>query len=288
MSVLLMLNFVVWKSVLQDKPVIKVTHFDVGQGDAALIQIPTGQTILVDGGDWSPGFDNGERVIAPFLRRHGITQLDFIIATHPHHDHIGGLPFLLANFSPGLLITNGDSSGSPLFRKYISLIDSLAITNTTFGCGKIVRFAPGLELWVMSPIDFPPKLKHATNNKSIVFKLIYGRIAFLFTGDAEQEAEYYLSQFGDLLACEVLKAGHHGSETSSTEEFLSRINPEMAVISVGERNRFSHPDEQTLNRLSERKIQILRTDREGAIVFESDGLQVKRINWKAESWSSLY
>ncbi len=276
------LNWATWQAALTDEK-LKIIHFDVDQGDATLIQYPNGPRILIDGGKTSPDFDCGARILMPYLRQQGLHYLDYVIMTHPHNDHIGGLLYILKNFKIGQIWDNGLPYESPLYATYRHLIDSLKIPHHVVRAGEVIQPVAASEIWVVASGDLATPADTTdseVNNNSVVIRLKYGAHTFLFCADAEQEVESGLSRFGPLLRSQVMKIGHHGSQTSSTVAFLDQIQPQIGVISVGARNQFRHPSPQVIWRLREKKVQILRTDYSGAIVFESDGSQLDYVQWK--------
>ena len=263
--------------------VLRITFLDVGQGDGAVIQFPTGETVIVDAGPASPGSDTGEKTIAPFLRRKGISTIDAILTTHPHADHLGGVPYLLKHFTVKQTIDANQRAGSSLFREYDLLEEKME--QITARAGMILPIG-GAQLYFLHPteqfIDPDSANGYAhLNETSVVFKLQYGETSFLFTGDAELEAEDQLVHtYSDFLKSDLLKAGHHGSSTSSSQEFVSCIIPKEVVVSVAKFNKFRHPSKRVLERFVVSGASVYRTDMEGAIVFESDGRSVKKIIWR--------
>jgi competence protein ComEC len=262
---------------------LRVTFLDVGQGDAAVLQFPTGETVIVDAGPAAPGFDAGERNVAPFLRRSGISVIDAIITTHPHADHLGGVPYLLKNFNVKKTIDPGQLTDSRLFgeyetlRKHIPHVPVRAGTMMTFGNARLYLLHPVDRFIDADSSDGYSDL----NGSSVVFKLQYGNTSLLFTGDAEVEAEEHLTRvYGDFLRSDLLKAGHHGSSTSSSEPFISYVTPAHAVISVARFNKFRHPSKRVIERLAKSGAAVHRTDQEGAIVFVSDGQLLEQISWR--------
>ncbi|MFZ4620890.1 MAG: DNA internalization-related competence protein ComEC/Rec2 [Bacteroidota bacterium] len=266
-----------------DEKKLKVTFLDVGQGDGAVIQFPTGETVIVDAGPKTPGVDAGERTVAPFLRRSGISHIDAMITTHPHADHLGGVPYLLKNFSVHATVDAGQSAQSALFRDYDRLEQQCE--QITVRAGMILNYG-GARLYVLHPtqrfIDSDSTNGYSDlNQSSVVFKLQYGNTSMLFTGDAEIEAEEQLVDcYGDFLRSDLLKAGHHGSSTSSSERFVSVIQPKHAVVSVAKFNKFRHPSKKVLRRFLEHHAVIHRTDEEGAVIVESDGKELHVVGWR--------
>jgi competence protein ComEC len=258
---------------------LRVTFIDVGQGDAALIQLPEGHAILVDAGGMSTEYDAGERVVVPFLRRCGIRRLDALVVTHYHSDHAGGVPAVLRSVRVDELIEpDTGREGTPTA--------AAGVRSGVRHSGRIggeLKLESQARVFILSPGAEGAAGEGQTgeNNSSVVLKVCYGSVSFLLAGDAGTDAEaLMLEGYGGFLRSTVLKVGHHGSSGSSSESFLDAVRPEQAVISVGAGNSFGHPSEETLIRLEGRGIGILRTDEEGAVMFETDGRVLRRIEWK--------
>jgi competence protein ComEC len=263
---------------------LRVTFIDVGQGDAALIECPAGEKILVDAGEKTLTHDAGEKNVVPYLRKRGIGYLDAVVVSHPDADHLGGIPFVLKNIDVGRVIDAGQPASSELYRDYAGIIASR--NHVIARRGRNLLPNSNIRLYVLHPT---PDFVHTdsldgfegANNSSVVFKLLYGKSSVLFVGDAEVPVEKDLiHQYGDFLQSDILKVGHHGSHTSSSEEFLSVLKPEIAVVSVGKFNKFRHPSKSVLQRLKDHAIEIYRTDEEGAIILESDGVEVRMAGWR--------
>jgi len=265
--------------------ILRIDFLDVGQGDAALIEFPSGEKMLVDAGPKTLTYDAGERVIAPFLRRRGISTLDAIVVTHPHSDHIGGVPYLLRHFDVLQVFDGSQRAQSSIFYDYASLIQN---RHRIVAAGMELAKIPNVRLYTLHPIesfldeDSTDGYDHL-NNTSVVVKLQYGATSFLLAGDAEEPVEDHLdSVYGSFLKSDVLKAGHHGSITSSSAEFLENVRPRQVIISVGKFNKFHHPSQIVLERFNAMGVHIHRTDEEGAIIFESNGDSLHLVNWKRE------
>ncbi len=242
---------------------LRVHFIDVGQGDCELIQCPSGETILIDGGRvWVYSF------LIDYLRRAGVKKIDLLIVTHPHGDHFGGVIEVLDTFPVTTLLDSGKEDTTEHYARYLRTVKSH--DDILFRLGRAGdRFSFGeVQLLILHPSD---RLLESPNNCSIVVKLVYGDESFLFTGDAEEEAEMEMISRGANLKSTVLKVGHHGSRTSTGSSFLSRVAPREAVIEVGENNSYGHPTEQVLRRLEMRGIKIYRTDRDGTVLFLSNG-----------------
>jgi len=281
-SLLILLNIHVWTGAIKaEERQLRYLQFDVGQGDAALLRLPHSKTILVDGGDKTPSFDNGSRVILPYLRRKGIKKLDLLIATHPHNDHIGGLLEIINNVKVDQIVTSSAFLPTKLYRNFLQTAVKLGIPLTTISHCDTLEF-PGIQILLTQVFHFTPDDGKSPdpNNESVVMKLIYGHTALLFMGDAEKEAERQLLKNHFPVNCDLLKAGHHGSKTSSSLAFLKTVRPEIAVVSVGERNRYKHPSIAVMNRYKNLEIYTLRTDQQQALLFSSDGNRIKQVSWK--------
>lgn len=239
-------------------------HFiDVGQGDSILV-VCNGEAMLIDGGD-----NSAEDIVPDYLRRQGITHLRYIVATHPHADHIGGLDAVARAVSVDTVYTSCMDYDSKSFRDFVT-------TSTTNGAE--IQFPDvdstfdlgGATVSVLGPRTY--NVPETWNNASIVLHLTYGQTSFLFTGDMEQAEETELLEAGCDVSCDVLKVGHHGSRTSSGYRLLYEAAPTAAVISCGMDNDYGHPHKEALSRLQDAGVShILRTDLMGSIVFHSDG-----------------
>ncbi len=263
---------------------LRVTFLDVGQGDAAFIQFPSGENILIDAGPKTFKYDAGEKVVAPFLRKNGISIIDAIIISHPHSDHLGGVPFLLKEFQVKSVIDPNQRASSSLYNEYEQLAQQTEFLHAT--AGNIFSKIPNVRWYELHPaeqfLDTDSSDGYSDlNDASVVFKLQYGETSFLFTGDAEISAEEHIVEiYTDFLQSDVIKAGHHGSITSSCEEFLKYVKPKEVVVSVGKFNKFRHPSAEVLERYKNLGTHIHRTDEEGAIIFESDGKEIHHVKWR--------
>ncbi|MCB0283870.1 MAG: DNA internalization-related competence protein ComEC/Rec2 [Calditrichaeota bacterium] len=267
-----------------DQNRLRLTFINVGQGDACLIEFPNGKSALVDGGDKNFSFDAGERYLQPVLKNLGITKINYLIGTHPHSDHIGGFEYILQNFAVDTLALNGLEASSGLFKRIINLAQNKDVFKKIVRKGQVLIPDPTIRLYVLHP-DGPDTEEETDsgkeiNNSSIMLKLVYGNTSVLLNGDAETEAENQILKYGSFLDCDIMKVGHHGSVTSSSEMFLDLARPEIAIVSVGHKNKFKHPGLKTLQKFASRNIKLLRTDLSGALVFESDGEKIKRVDWR--------
>ncbi|HCC69129.1 MAG TPA: DNA internalization-related competence protein ComEC/Rec2 [Nitrospiraceae bacterium] len=247
-----------------DNYAMRVTFLDVGQGDAAILELPDRKTMLIDGG--SEELRAGRRVIAPYLRSRGIKNIDFIVLSHPHPDHYGGLIYIMDNFRIGEIWGNGRII--PGAEEFFEKIGEKQIPYRVIERGDLVEgegyriycFHPYREFYANSPRgEFSNQ-----NNDSLVLKLeAAGGLSVLFTGDIEIEAEENLIHLGKWLKSTIIKVPHHGGRTSSTDAFLYYVNPQVAVISVGRNNPFNHPHSEVIERYD--GIRLFRTDRDGAV-----------------------
>lgn len=243
---------------------VSVHFIDVGQGDSTLI-MSGDYVVLIDAGEK----ENGEKVTS-YLRAHNISRIDHIIATHPHSDHIGGLEDVINNFETGDLIVPqiSEKEAEESFA-YKCLLD------TAYESGiSVCEAVPGMKLELGdSELDILAcgGDYENINNDSIVSELVHDDNKFLFTADAEAESESDMLRRGVLEDIDVLKAGHHGSSTSSGGEFMEIVKPEFAVISCGAGNSYNHPSESVMRRFGDEKVNVFRTDLQGSIIAESDG-----------------
>ena len=246
---------------------LEVTFFDVGQGDCALISLPDEKYVLIDGGNVPDG-----ELIATELQKMGISELEIMVATHPHEDHIGGLDDVLAALKVNqIYMPEISEKDTPTTKTYEYFLDA-AINE---GCdvypakaGETILKGEDYSLLCLSPSrsDIGD-----INNYSVVLKLSYKEADFLFTGDAEKEIEEEILSSGYDISAEIIKAGHHGSRTSCSKKFLEAVNPIYAVISCGPNNSYGHPHKETIKALAEQGTKIYRTDELGTITIGTDG-----------------
>jgi competence protein ComEC len=262
---------------------LTVTCVDVGQGDSILIESPSGKKVLIDGGGRQEGSVSdpdrddmtGRSIVVPFLRKKGINELDLVVLTHPHEDHVGGLPYVLDKLKVDMVLESGQTHTSRSYYRFLKLIEQKHIPYMLARAGQVIDLGAGVKGYVLNPSDpFISGTISDLNNNSVVIRLVYGRTSFLLMGDAAFEAEDRMLSSGLSLKSDVLKVGHHGSRTSTSDSFLDAVRPRYAVISVGARNKFGHPSQETLERLSSYGIKVFRTDLSGAVIFKSDGSSV--------------
>ncbi|WP_438025516.1 DNA internalization-related competence protein ComEC/Rec2 [Sorangium sp. So ce233] len=260
---------------------LRVSVLDVGQGDAILIDLPEGGAMLVDAGGFvgSP-VDPGARVIRPLLRSRRRARLDAVVLSHPHPDHFGGLPAVVAGVEVGELWDTGQGEAEGAGPVYARLLSDLRrrgvpVVRPASLCGR-PRVLSGATIEVLAPC---PELHpdRGANDNSFVLRISYGARSALLVGDAEHEAEDALvARYGAALRADLLKVGHHGSRTSTGAALLAAVDPSVAAVSCGVRNRFGHPSPEVLSRLSARGVAIARMDRGGALIWETDG---ERVLW---------
>lgn len=254
-------------SVPSDGKTLTVSFLDVGQGDSIFIELPNGKNMLIDASE-----REYSDTIEGYIRGRGHDQIDYLVATHPHADHIGGMKAIVESLSIGeVWMPNADST-SATYENLLEAIADKGLKIQTAKAGKVILEEESLRIVLLAPCgeDYS-----SLNDYSAVIKLTYGATDFLFTGDAETPSEEEMLDSGADLSADVLKVGHHGSSTSSSDAFLKAVSPTWGVISCGKDNSYGHPHREFLESAARSNITLCRTDLEGTIVFTSDGSKVQ-------------
>lgn len=268
---LVLANILVYLSLYERRPngFLSVYFFDVGQGDAILIESPSRQRILVDGGRNRKVLTELGKVM-PFADR----RIDVVIATHPDSDHIGGLPEIISRYKVGVFMEPGIQLESSLENELQSRLENKDVPVVLARRGMVLTLGGGARLEILFPIKDVSNWE--TNRASIVSRLVYGEHEFLLTGDSPSQIESVLIALDkERLNVEVLKAGHHGSRTSTSPEFAKATNPEYAIISAGRDNTYGHPHQEVIEILNKVRAKILSTAERDTIKFETDGQTLK-------------
>ncbi len=244
-----------------------VVHFlDVGQGDSIFIELPNNRTMLIDGAE-----KKYASKITNYIKDLGYSQIDFILGTHPHADHIGGLSEIISTFEIGTIYMPKAVATSKTYENLLTTIKNKDLKIKTGKAGVEILSEENLHSFLVAP----NKEKYASlNNYSLVLKLVYGNTKFLFTGDAEELSE---NEINTDISADVIKIGHHGSNTSTSAKFLAKVNPKYAIISVGENNSYNHPSIETIEKIKQYTNNIYRTDLNGTIIIKSNGIDINAI-----------
>jgi competence protein ComEC len=260
---------------------LALTVLDVGQGSSALLELPGGPCILVDGGGFYDNrFDVGARVVAPFLWQKKISTVDILVLSHLHPDHLNGLLFIARHFHVREVWMTEERVNTGAYQEFLDIIERKGIR--VVGLGELVRprVVHGVRFEVLHPpLDFVERKAQegwrSLNNNSLVLKATFGDVSFICAGDIEAEAETELVHLAcDRLRTNVLLVPHHGSKSSSTMPFLNCIQPDIAVVSSGWKNIFRFPHDEVLHRYEAKGCEIFRTDLQGAITLTTDGHEV--------------
>ena len=250
---------------------LTMSFIDVGQGDSILVILPNTKTLLIDGGERQ----SSDKVLST-LREHGLSYIDVIVATHPHADHIGGLIDVINTVNVGQVLDSGQVHTTQTFEGLLDAIYNKQIPLRSVGEGESITLDPTVKIDILNP---PASIRDSASNEaefndnSVVLKIIYGNFSALLTGDMEERNEARLAfKNATILDADVLKAGHHGSRTSSSAAFLNAVTPEVVIISLGAGNSYGHPHQEGLDRISASAAEhLLRTDIDGTITLISDG-----------------
>ena len=242
------------------KGILNVHFLDVGQGDSIFIELPDEKTMLIDAGENYHG-----EGIKNYIGDCGYSKIDYLVATHPHADHIGSMGYIVRNMDIGSVYMPKAAANTKTYENLLESISDKGLKITSAKAGLTIAEESDYTINVVTPVAID---EDNLNNSSAVIKLTYKDNTFLFTGDAEKKE---LETITYDISADVLKVGHHGSTTSTTEEFLNAVNPTYAVISAGEGNSYGHPHKKTIDLLEEFNCKVYRTDIDKTVVFSSDG-----------------
>ena len=270
--VLVAVALLIWQSAEERKNAVTVPmdglyvhYIDVGQGDSELVCC-NGEYMLIDAGE-----PDASDAVLEYLDRHGIDKLDYLVCTHSHSDHCGGLDAVVESLEVETVFTSPYAGDSPSYEIFTDAVYGAGLELTVPELGESYRLGEA-SFSFLGPLEN----YDSTNDDSLVLRLEYGDTSFLFTGDMTARAEKDLINDGAKLRCDVLKVGHHGSSGSSCYQFLYEAQPSIGVISCEKGNRYGHPHEEALSRLNDADVTVFRTDLEGSIVIFSDGMRVER------------
>lgn len=242
---------------------IKVHFINVGQGDSIFIELDNDKTMLIDAGE-----SDKKDLVKSYISDLGYNSINYLVGTHPHSDHIGGMYYIIDNFSIEKIYMPKAITNTKTYENLLETISSHNLKINTAKSNVIIYDSENLKIDILAPDEN----KYTNlNNYSAVVKLVYGDTCFLFMGDAEIESE---NKIKSDINCDVVKIAHHGSSTSSNDDFVKRVNAKYAVVSVGEDNKYNHPNNEVLKRWEKSGALIYRTDRDGNIIFKSDGKNI--------------
>ena len=244
--------------------VLKVHYLDVGQGDSIFLELPNKKSMLID----ASIYEMSDKII-DYIEELNYSKIDYLFATHPHSDHIGGMKAVVNNFDLGLIYMPKAVTTTKTYENLLQAISDKGMKIKTAKAGIVVIDEDNLKAEIVAPNS---SSYEDLNNYSIVLKITYKNRSFLFTGDAEKISE---DEITSNVKSDVLKIGHHGSSSSTSASFLDKVNPTVAVISVGKDNSYNHPTKTVLHRLEKRNIEVYRTDLNGNIIMTTDGEKIK-------------
>ncbi len=238
---------------------LKVHYLDVGEADSIFIELPNGETMLIDAGE-----AQDEEKIADYIENLNYDTINYVIGTHPHADHIGGLAYIIKNFDVKNIYMPKVAANTKTYENLLKTIKSKSLSITVAEKDKKIINTENLKAYFLAPEN---KKYDELNNYSAILKIVFQDKSFLFMGDSEAYVEKTLTD----VSADVIKVGHHGSNTSSSTSFIKKVNPEIAVISVGENNKYDHPDKDVIKAYEKLGTKIYRTDLNGNIVISTDG-----------------
>ena len=270
-----------WGEVNND---LRITVLDVGQGDCILVQAPGGRTMLVDGGgnygQQASGYDIGHEVVVPALMVRGVRKIDVLVITHPHDDHVGGLPAIVEQFPVTLALDPMIESDSEAYKALEDALQDRRVPVERLSEGARINLGRGIYADVLSPPE--PLLSGGDsdeNDNSVVLRLVDGNASLLLAADIEEVGAARLTGYGEAIHSTILKVPHHGSAGAAQPGFLDAVRPELAIISVGANNPFGHPSQEMLRELERVGAKVMRTDRDGAVT-----VTIRPPTWRAAGY----
>ncbi|HQT90453.1 MAG TPA: DNA internalization-related competence protein ComEC/Rec2 [Candidatus Kryptobacter bacterium] len=285
-AMLLGANMVLYAGLFTTRTEARMYVLDVGQGDAIYLELPEGKNMLIDAGSKFGSYDAGARVIVPFLRKLGVRELDYFVVTHLHSDHVGGAAGVLKDVKVREFIYPDQVSRSGTWTSTLAWVRALGIRARTVRAGTVLDSGLAYRVYVLHPNgrytgDKGVSYRTRFNDGSIVLKVCIGGNSILLTGDIEQRVEHELTKtYGAFLSSGVLKAGHHGSITSSSQGLLDKVHPGYAIISVGKGNSFGHPSQTVIDRMSRMGVNVWRTDSLGAAFVRVRLDESQIVDWR--------
>jgi competence protein ComEC len=271
-----------WWRERWDRKELRVTHLNVGQGDAAVVELPRSKVLVIDAGGAALGdFDTGESIVGPFLRSRKILKVDYLFLSHPRVDHYGGMRSIAMEFAPVEFWSGPTKGRTTRFDDLEEALEQTRIKRVTLSDQEPCRAIDGVKLCVLYP---PPD---GVDDTSVVLRLEFGKVRFLFAGDLDKHDEQRLQSQAGQLRSPVLKVPRHGSSGSSTQEFVAAVRPSLAIFSVGSRNPFGFPRDEVVARYRQVGAEILRTDQDGAVIIETDGATIRYRGHKSGKQGTL-
>lgn len=255
------------EDTLTDEGKMTVHYIDVGQGDSIFIELPNDTTMLIDAGESSK-----KKVVEEYIKNERYSKIDYLVGTHPHTDHIGGLSYIIENFEIGKIYMPNAKSTSKTFENLLEVISSKGLKIKTAKAGVNILDEDNLKIDIIAPNS---SSYSGLNDYSAVIKITYGEKEFLFMGDAEETSEKEILDKDFDISVDVVKVGHHGSSTSSIQKLVDKVNASYAVISVGADNKYDHPYKETVERWQKSGATVYRTDKNGTIVITTDGSKIE-------------
>ncbi len=266
----------VWLSVaVSRRPTMRVTFLDVGDGQCTVIRTPSGRTLMVDCGtsSWRNPASVGSKLAVPYLQSQGINKIDVLVLTHPHSDHMSGIPGILRRLRTDLVLDTGEKERTPDYSRYKRAIKASGARYRHLRYGQEISMGDGVVARVVGPL--PDTACQDANDRCAVLRVSFGKVAILLAADAGTEAEAEMIASGVELHAQVLQVGHHGSARSTSPEWLCAVEPSVAVIPCSSRSRYGFPSRRVMDRLASFGVRTYTTGRSGAVTVVTDGTNVQ-------------